>query len=83
MSYCRMGWDGSDLYMFEHVGGFIECSACRFDDPWIVRLDSVDDALAHVRKHREAGHTVVDGLEDAIRQLNPWSTHDSGLSGPS
>jgi hypothetical protein len=71
-----MGWDGSDLYMFESVGGWVECSGCRFDDPWIVQLNSVEDALAHVRKHREAGHTVVDGLEDSIRAENPWQEVD-------
>jgi hypothetical protein len=67
-----MGWDGSDLYMFEATGGWIECSACRFDEPWIVQLWSVDEALDHVAKHRDAGHTVPDGLEDDIRAENPW-----------
>lgn len=68
-----MGWDGSDLYLYEHVDGFIECSACRFDDPWIVRLDSLQDALDHIAKHREAGHTVVPGLEVAVMAENPWT----------
>jgi len=73
MSYCRFGWDGSDLYMFEHVGRFICCSACLFDDPWIVELHSLGDALEHVHKHRVAGHNVPDGLEAEIGQENPWS----------
>jgi hypothetical protein len=59
--------------MFEHTDGFIECSGCAFDDPWIVQLDTIDDALAHVGKHRAAGHTVPDGLEEDIRAKNPWS----------
>jgi len=73
MSYCRRGWDGSDLYMFEHVDGFIECSGCAFDDPWIVVLNSVDEALDHVAKHRAARHGVPDGLEEQIAGENPWS----------
>ncbi len=28
MSYCR--WSDGDVYMYEHVGGFIECCACKF-----------------------------------------------------
>lgn len=28
MSYVRFG-EGSDLYVFAHVGGFIQCCACR------------------------------------------------------
>jgi hypothetical protein len=73
MSYCRFSWDDSDVYLYEHVDGFIECSACRFDDPWIVQLNSLDEALAHVAKHRAAGHIVPIGVEDDIRAENPWS----------
>ena len=73
MSYCRRGWDGNQLYMYEHVDGFIECSGCQFDDPWIVQLNSVDEAIEHVAKHRAAGHHVPEGLEDDIRYENPWS----------
>ena len=72
MSYCRRGWDGSDLYMFEHVAGHIECSGCLFDDPWIVQLNSVDEAIQHVKKHLRAGHSVPLGLEGDIKAENPW-----------
>lgn len=71
MSYCRMGYK-SDLYLFEHVGGWIECSGCMFDDPWIVRLDTLTDALMHIARHRDAGHHVPDGLEDDVKAENPW-----------
>jgi hypothetical protein len=73
MSYCRRGWDGNQLYVYWHTDGFIECSGCEFDDPWIVSLHSVDEAIEHVAKHRAAGHVVPDGLEDDIRAENPWS----------
>lgn len=73
MSYCRMGWDGNDLYMFENVSGVITCSGCRFDDPWIVDLNSVEEALAHVAKHRAAGHHAPADLEEQIEAFNPWN----------
>jgi len=28
MSYARFGWDGSDVYVFMHVSGHLECCAC-------------------------------------------------------
>lgn len=74
MSYCRRGWDSSDLYMFENVGGWIECCGCPFDDPWIVQLNSVEEALDHVTKHIRAGHNVPLGLEEAIKDENPWTS---------
>jgi len=73
MSYCRMGWDGSDLYMFENTAGHIECSGCRFDDPWIVQLNSMDEVIEHIKKHIRAGHNVPLGLEEDIKQENPWT----------
>lgn len=63
----------SDIYLFENVGGWIECSGCRFDDPWIVQLNSVDEALTHIAKHRAAGHQVREGIENAVRTWNPWN----------
>jgi hypothetical protein len=69
-----MGWGGSDLYMYEDTDGSIRCSACRFDDPWIVQLNSLTDALMHIARHRDAGHSVPEGLEDAVRAENPWTS---------
>lgn len=62
-----------DLYLYENVGGWIECSGCRFDDPWIVQLHTLNDALDHVTKHREAGHNVPPRLEADIIEMNPWN----------
>jgi len=72
MSYCRRGWDGSQVYMYWHVDGFIECSGCEFDDPWIVQLNSLDEAIEHVKKHIRAGHNVPLLLEESIKTENPW-----------
>lgn len=32
MSYCRFG-NGSDVYMFPHVGGYIDCCMCSLPAP--------------------------------------------------
>ena len=41
MSYCRFS-DGSDVYMFHHVAGYVECCGCRLRKhivpPWTVRV---------------------------------------------
>ena len=28
MSYCRFGWGGSDVYVFEHYRGYLTCCGC-------------------------------------------------------
>lgn len=60
----------SDIYMFEHVGGFIECCACSLDDYFgisieedgplfkFVQLKTPREALAHLDKHEAAGDDI-------------------------
>ncbi len=72
MSYCRRGWDGSDVYMYWSDGDFVCCSGCEFDDPWIVQLNSMDEVIEHIKKHIRAGHNVPLGLEESIKAENPW-----------
>lgn len=59
MSFERFG--SSDIYIYEHVGGFIECCGCLFSD-WdsepFPQLKTPREALAHLDKHEEAGHDV-------------------------
>lgn len=68
MSYCRFGWGGSDVYVYESVDG-IECCGCNLDDNFTAACGCEADtdprhseaALAmvlHLRRHREAGHNV-------------------------
>jgi len=51
----------SDIYMFEHVGGFIECCGCLFYD-WdnnnFPQLKTPREALSHLDKHEKAGHDI-------------------------
>lgn len=54
----------SDVYMFEHVGGFIECCGCWFSGDWFKgdvtfpQLKTPREALAHLDKHEAAGHDI-------------------------
>jgi hemerythrin-like domain-containing protein len=67
MSYARFGWEGSDVYIFEHVGGFIECCGCSMasvdeDDPnaffGSARLNTAREALDHLEEHVKVGDNV-------------------------
>lgn len=54
----------SDVYIFEHVSGFIECCGCLFSGDWFKgdatfpQLHTPREALAHLDKHEEAGHDI-------------------------
>ena len=60
----------SDIYMFEHVGGFIECCACSLDDYLgisieedsplfkFVQLKTPREALTHLDEHEAAGDDI-------------------------
>ena len=68
MSYCRLGPE-SDVYMFNHVDGGIECCICAFQPypgPGSIRFSTPQEALEHLMKHREAGHKVPQSVIDAI-----------------
>lgn len=79
MSYARWGWDGSNVYVFDSARGGLECCACLLNEPeapWRegdpVFPDSfitvkVDEMAGHLQRHRDAGHTVPDSVEPAIR----------------
>lgn len=64
MSYCRFS-DG-DVYMYEHVNGFIECCACSLKDGKSVALLNRKDALEHLYQHRDNEDKVP---EYAINRL--------------
>ena len=71
MSYARFSSD-SDVYVYASTAGGIECCRCRFiaDTHDTPRNDAVmvdeDEMIAHLEKHRKAGHRVPD---DAFEQL--------------
>jgi hypothetical protein len=72
MAYSRF-YD-SDIYIYPHVAGHIECQACFLNEPqdeyslfsmseYITNDDQLRD---HLDQHAKAGHTMPDGLLDEI-----------------
>lgn len=79
MSYERF-WS-SDVYIFPHVGGGIECCACflSLDEEPFPNFKTPREALAHLDKHVEAGHDIGkarDRIEEEFEDLDvviePW-----------
>lgn len=73
MSYCRWGY--SDVYMFRSVTGGITCCACFLNKknegalfPPDTHLKTYDEAIAHLEKHRDAGHSVPASAFEEIRR---------------
>jgi hypothetical protein len=95
MSYCR--FSEGDVYMYHHVGGFVECCSCSLADlvdgstaffdqlsgadkkpdyegPTTFKmhgntnLSSYREALEHLQKHRDAGHSVPEDAFDRLRE---------------
>ena len=61
MSFER--FSSSDVYVYEHVGGFIECCGCWLEgdieeDSWFVELKTAREALEHLDRHEKAGHDI-------------------------
>jgi hypothetical protein len=60
----------SDVYIFEHVGGFIECCGCLLskdtDDSWFIQLKTPREAISHLDKHILAGHDIGHALESIM-----------------
>lgn len=56
MSWTRFSTPGSDVYIFENVGGFIHCCACWLDGD--ARFTEPAPLRAHMEAHKAAGHGV-------------------------
>ena len=56
MSYCRFAWNGSDVYVFEHVDGGYECCGCSIGKQW--RFITLEEMIVHLAEHKRAGHFV-------------------------
>lgn len=51
----------SDVYVFEHAGGGIECCACNLnnvedEDSWYFNVSTPRKMIKHLREHEAAGH---------------------------
>jgi len=71
MAYSRF-WD-SDIYIYSHVDGHIECCACWLNEGIEDTLFGLSekitndvDLIGHIRQHRRLGHNIPEGLEEEI-----------------
>ena len=75
MSYCRF-YD-SDAYIYEHVGGFIECCGCFITEPedgelvGFYRANTAREMLAHIDEHIAAGDYIPQSAIERIKADNP------------
>lgn len=56
MSYCRFS-QTSEVYVYENPRGGITCCFCSLSTE-SVDLDTPEEALVHLIRHRRAGHKV-------------------------
>lgn len=69
MSFSRFGWD-SDVYVFEHVGGFIQCCGCQYGEEnfGFYEAKTPREMLAHLDKHEADGDNVKRAKENIIAE---------------
>lgn len=60
MSLCRFGWDGSDVYVYYDVGGFINCCGCPLLTDKSFHADTEQEMIEHLREHQKHDHHVPD-----------------------
>ena len=71
MAYSRFA--DSDIYIYPHVEGHIECAGCFLnispDENTIFKSEHILDdetLLMHILQHRISGHNIPEGLESEI-----------------
>jgi hypothetical protein len=67
MSYVRFGEEGSDVYIYMSVGGWIECCACPLQQESF-KAYNTQEMIYHVSQHREAGHFIPYYVEEELRE---------------
>ena len=77
MSYARFNGTDSEVYVYEHSAGFIECCGCRltapeeYEDLGFARLNTAREALAHLDWHVREGDLVPQRAFNRIREEHP------------
>jgi hypothetical protein len=69
MSFER--FSSSDVYIFEHANGFIECCGCWFvdwDTEQFPQLATPREALEHLDVHEKAGHDIGGARNRIIKE---------------
>lgn len=82
----------SDVYIFEHVGGYIQCCACSlaetdYDEIFgFTELATPREALVHLDLHEAAGHDIGAArvrIEKAYSDLDKLSSYITHPESPS
>lgn len=82
MSYARFS-DDSDVYVYHHVAGFIECCGCWMASPEgdediaFTRLATPRRAIMHLMEHVSRGYKVPDSVFDRIYNEYRYSMDDA------
>lgn len=66
MSYARFASEGSDVYVYLDVGGYLCCCACGLGAS-SQKIQTTEEMIAHLRKHQEAGDTVPESCFEGLR----------------
>ncbi len=74
MAYSR--FTNSDIYIYSHIDGYIECCACWLNDSQDeyslflnnVQIDNDMDLARHLKAHAKLGHDMPDNLLQDILQ---------------
>ena len=82
MAYSRF-YD-SDIYIYPHVDGHIECAGCFLnispDEDTIFKSEHIHDdetLLMHILQHRISGHNIPDDLEaEILRDTERYGVHN-------
>jgi len=73
MAYSR--FIDSDIYIYSHVAGYIECCACWLNEdkpeyalfPKSIEIYNDDELIAHLDLHTQVGHNMpIDLLQDIL-----------------
>lgn len=76
MSYARFS-DDSDVYIYEHANGFIECCGCLITEPeppeWagFYKANTAREILHHIYAHLSLGHKVPERCIKRIEDEHP------------
>lgn len=80
----------SDVYVFEHVSGWIECCACSLDskeetDPWSFQAATPREMIVHLKRHEKAGDDTGEAILNILKdysdldiRIQPYIMQDYG-----
>jgi hypothetical protein len=72
--YARLTERGSNVYVIDHVAGYLCCMWCRLmPNGNNFNSTSVERMCDHLAEHRARGDVVPDGVEDEM-----WADYPSG-----